>query len=384
MRRDTRLVHYGRSAFGTANPPIVRASTILADDVEEYRDRKARRESDDRVLSYGRRGTTTAHELAAAVADLEGGDCAYLFPSGVAALAGALSAFVGAGDHLLVVDTVFPATRTFCERALRRNGVDVEYFAWHGRDLPDRIRPETAALLVESPGSQTFETMDLPAIRTAWPNLTIIADNTYGSAFLYRPLELGCDVSVIAGTKYLSGHADVMMGVACARGRTSAALRAHAHVTGQTLSPDDCYGCLRGMRTLSLRMERHGASAARLARWFDARPEVDRVFHPGRDTDPGRETWVRDAEGINGLFSVSFRTGFDADAFVGALALFAVGSSWGGFESLALPIDPLGARRLDYDYPPGPMVRFHVGLEDVDDLLEDLEAAMIREGGRSG
>lgn len=377
MHRDTRLVHYGRGTGASpANPPVVRASTILHETVESYRDTKARREHDDGVLSYGRRGTTTAHVLAAAVADLEGAPAAYLFPSGLAAIAGAISPFVSAGDHLLVVDTVFPATRTFCEKVLRGRGVSIDYFPWNATDLADRIRPTTTALVVESPASQTYEVMDLPAIRAQAPGLTIIADNTYGSSILYRPLALGCDVSVIAGTKYLCGHADVMMGVVCATGEAVAPLREQVHATGQTLSPDDAYGCLRGMRTLGLRMERHASTGRALASWFGARDEAERVFHPGLVSNPGHDVWVRDAEGDNGLLTVAFRDGFPVDQLLAELSLFSVGSSWGGFESLALPVDPAGGRALAYDYPSGPMVRFHAGLEHVEDLLEDLGLAM--------
>lgn len=375
MRRETKLLHYGRPALpGPANPPVVRASTILHRTVESYIDTKARREEDDSVLSYGRRGTTTAHTLMAAVADLEGGEAAYLFPTGVAALACSLSAFVGSGDHLLVVDTVFHVTRKLCDGLLRRNGVSVDYVPWDATDLSPWIRPETKAVVVESPGSQTFEVMDLPGL-TRWTRergLTVIADNTYGSGWLYRPLQLGCDVSVVAGTKYLGGHADVMMGAAAARGPAAATLRAEAIATGQTLAPDEAYATLRGLRTLNLRLERHQENAFALVEWFSRRPEVSAVLHPGLPSHPGADLWARDADGCNGLFSVVFREGFALTPFLNRLEHFAIGASWGGFESVVLPISPLHDRLHSYDLPAGPAARFHAGLEHVDDLIEDL------------
>ncbi|TQV81793.1 cystathionine beta-lyase [Denitrobaculum tricleocarpae] len=379
MRRETKLMHYGRNTAGPgpANPPVVRASTILHDSVAAYRDTKRRRESDDSVLSYGRRGTTTAHVLADAVRDLEGGDASFLFPTGVAALAGAISAFAGAGDHLLIVDTVFPATRSFCESQLRRNGVEIDYIPWDTIDLSPWITAKTKAVMVESPASQTFEVMDLPALcRSATAKgITVIADNTYGSGWLYHPLELGCDVSVIAGTKYLSGHADVMMGVASARGEACAPLRAVVHASGQTLAPDEAYACLRGMRTLGLRLERHHESGLLLADYFAKRPEVSEVLHPGLTGHPGHEIWRRDASGCNGLLSVRFRPGFALEAFLDRLQIFSIGSSWGGFESLAMPIAPDESRSFVKEESPDPMARFHIGLEHPQDLIEDLTAS---------
>lgn len=384
MRRETKLMHYGRTKDGPgpANPPVVRASTILHDSVAAYRDTKLRRESDDTVLSYGRRGTTTAHVLAEAVRDLEGADASFLFPTGVAALAGAISAFVGAGDHLLMVDTVFPATRNFCVQQLQRNGVKIDSIPWDTLDLAPWITPATKAVVVESPGSQTFEVMDLPAFcrNAKAKGLTVIADNTYGSGWLYQPLELGCDVSVIAGTKYLSGHADVMMGVASARGDACAPLRALVHGSGQTLAPDEAYACLRGMRTLGLRLERHNKSGLLLADYFAKRPEVAQVLHPGVPGHPGYEVWRRDASGCNGLLSVRFRAGFALDAFLDRLCLFAIGSSWGGFESLAMPIAPAEGRSFAGEAPSGPMARFHIGLEHPEDLMEDLTASFSSAG----
>lgn len=381
-RRETRLLHYGRQTLpGPANPPVVRASTILHDSRESYDDTKRRRDSDDSVLSYGRRGTTTAHALAAAICDLEGGDGCWLFPTGVAAIATTLQAFLRSGDHLLVAESVFHATRTVCESMLEPNGVAVETIPWDADNLDDWVRPATKAVFVESPGSDTFEIMDLPAIcqSARQHGVVAIADNTYGSGWLYRPLELGCDVSIIAGTKYLSGHADVMMGSATARGDAATPLRNAVLATGQTLAPDEAYATLRGMRTLHLRLERHAENALRLVDWFQQQDVVQRVLHPALPGHPGHATWERDACGSNGLFTVIFDKDFALDRFLDAQSLFSVGSSWGGFESL---LKPAALRDTVYTgQEMGEAIRFHAGLEHIDDLLEDLERSMAATRG---
>lgn len=385
MKRETKLLYYGASARpGPANPPIVRASTILHDSVVSYQDVKLRRETDQSVLSYGRRGTTAAHALQAALADMEGGDAAYVFPTGVAALAGAIGAFLASGDHALVVDTVFSPTRKLFDVLMARMGVSVDYFPSDADDLGPWLRPNTKLLFLESPGSQTFELLDVPLLvaQAKSRDITVMIDNTYSSGWLYRPLLLGCDVSIIAGTKYLGGHADVMMGAAVAKGAAEAKLRQHVMMTGQTLAPDESYNTLRGMRTLSLRYARHHETGLALARHLLARPEVVSVLHPGSPDHPRHDLFQRDFTGAAGLFSVEFIDGFNSEGFVDALQHFAVGSSWGGFESLAMPISPYGERR----YPPqramGPMVRLHAGLEDPRDLIDDINLAL--QSGRSG
>ncbi|MEJ2140737.1 MAG: aminotransferase class V-fold PLP-dependent enzyme, partial [Gammaproteobacteria bacterium] len=234
------------------------------------------------VLSYGRRGTTTAHALMQAVNDLEGGDGCWLFPTGVAAISTTLQAFLHHGDHLLMAETAFHATKTVYEKFLRPNGVELDAIPWHATDLAEWIKPQTKVVFVESPGSNTLEVMDLPALcKSAHEHgALVIADNTYGSGWLYRPLQLGCDVSIIAGTKYLSGHADVMMGAATARGEAVKALRESVLAGGQTLAPDEAYATLRGIRTLNLRMERHQKNTLEVVRWLEARDEVTCVLHP--------------------------------------------------------------------------------------------------------
>jgi cystathionine beta-lyase len=379
MRRETKLLHYGRGPLpAPANPPVVRASTILHDTVDSYVDTLKRRESDDSVLSYGRRGTTTAHALMQAVNDLEGGDGCWLFPTGVAAIATTLQAFLHHGDHLLITETAFHATKTVCESYLKPNGVKVDTIPWNATDLTKWIKPETTVIFVESPGSDTLEVTDLPALcKSAHEHgALVIADNTYGSGWLYCPLQLGCDVSIIAGTKYLSGHADVMMGAATARGEATEPLRKAVLASGQTLAPDEAYATLRGMRTLNLRMERHQENALQVVRWLDARDEVTCVLHPDSPNHPGRETWQRDATGSNGLVTVVFKDDFDVTGFLDRLKLFSIGSSWGGFESLAKTIKSPTYHTDAGTQDSQNIVRLHIGLEHIADILEDLENAI--------
>ncbi|MGI9261458.1 MAG: trans-sulfuration enzyme family protein [Woeseiaceae bacterium] len=378
MRRETKLLHYGREPLpAPANPPVVRASTILHDTVESYEETIRRRNADDSVLSYGRRGTTTAHALMSAINDLEGGDGCWLFPSGVAAIATTLQAYLHQGDHLLVAETAFHATHTVCENFLKPNGVQVDTIPWNATDLSRWLKPETRVVFVESPGSETLEVMDLPRLCESAHDhgAIVIADNTYGSGWLYQPLELGCDVSIIAGTKYLSGHADVMMGAATARGGAVGELRQAVLSCGQTLAPDEAYATLRGMRTMNLRLERHEESALAVVRWLATRVEVDRVLHPALSDHPGHETWQRDASGTNGLVTVLLNEKVDIQVLLDSLNLVAIGSSWGGFESLAKKVQStrfLTDAGIDERKN---IVRFHIGLEHVADIIEDLDTA---------
>jgi cystathionine beta-lyase len=381
MRRETKLLHYGRGELpAPANPPVVRASTILHDSVESYADTLKRRDVDDSVLSYGRRGTTTAHALMQAVNDLEGGDGCWLFPTGVAAISTTLQAFLHHGDHLLMAETAFHATKTVYEKFLRPNGVELDAIPWHATDLAEWIKPQTKVVFVESPGSNTLEVMDLPALcKSAHEHgALVIADNTYGSGWLYRPLQLGCDVSIIAGTKYLSGHADVMMGAATARGEAVKALRESVLAGGQTLAPDEAYATLRGIRTLNLRMERHQKNTLEVVRWLEARDEVTCVLHPDLPEHPGYETWQRDATGSNGLVTVVFTDDFDVTGFLDRLQLFVIGSSWGGFESLVKTVKSTTYHTRAGAQSSENIVRLHVGLEHIDDILEDLGYALGR------
>lgn len=376
MKRETKLMHYGRpDSPGPANPPVVRASTILHETTASFRDVNKRRENDDSVLSYGRRGTTTAFALTDAICDLEGGDVGFLFPTGIAALAAAIMAYSNNGDHILIVDSIFPATRSFCENQLPRKGIEIDYFPPDIDGLDDWVKPNTSLVVLESPGSMTFDIMDFPKIckSAVKHNLITIADNTYGSGWHFQPLKHGCDISVIAGTKYLGGHADVMMGAVTTRKDISDPLRQYVHNSGQILSPDEAYNCLRGMRTLNLRLERHELNGLALANWLSEREEVAEVLHPGLKTHPGYELWKRDASGCNGMFSVKFKSDFAADDFMDNLTLFSIGTSWGGFESLVMPIDPYKKRKFKSENTSLPMIRFQTGLEHKDDLIKDLQ-----------
>jgi cystathionine beta-lyase len=347
--------------------------------VDSYTATKRARETDDSVLSYGRRGTTTAHALMHAIADLEGGDGAWLYPTGVAAISATLMALLRPGDHLLLVDTIFDATKILCDEVMSEFGVSFDLFPSGTADLTPFIKENTRLVFVESPGSQTYEVMDLPSLCNSAhvAGLIVVADNTYGSGWLYRPLELGCDVSIIAGTKYLGGHADVMMGAVSARGEAAAKVRKATHLTGQTLAPDEAYATLRGMRTLSLRLERHGHNSSTLADWFTKRPEVLRVLHPSLRDHPGHEIWMRDSCSSNGLLSVVFAPRVDTEALLDSLQLFGIGSSWGGFESLVMPIAPERSRASLSGLPDeARIVRFHAGLEHVEDLIADVDMAL--------
>ena len=378
MKRETKLMHYGRpDRPGPANPPVVRASTILHETTDSFRDVNKRRENDDSVLSYGRRGTTTAFALTDAICDLEGGDAGFLFPTGIAALAAAIMAYSNNGDHILIVDSIFPATRSFCENQLPRKGIEIDYFPPDIDGLDDWVKPNTSLVVLESPGSMTFDIMDFPKIckSAVKHNLITIADNTYGSGWHFQPLKHGCDISVIAGTKYLGGHADVMMGAVTTRKDISDPLRQYVHNSGQILSPDEAYNCLRGMRTLNLRLERHELNGFALANWLSEREEVAEVLHPGLKTHPGHEIWQRDARGCNGMFSVKFKSDFAADDFMDNLTLFSIGTSWGGFESLVMPIDPYKKRKFKSENDSLPMIRFQTGLEHKDDLIKDLKTS---------
>ena len=378
MRRETKLLHYGRPTLpGPANPPVVRASTILHDSLDSYADRLDQRANDDSILSYGRRGTTTAHALMSAINDLEGGDGCWLFPSGVAALATTLQAFLRHGDHLLMTETAFHATRTLYREFLEPNGVTLDVFPWDAIDLAKWWKPATKAVFVESPGSDLMEVMDIPAICSSAHErgAIVIADNTYGSGWLYRPLALGCDVSVIAGTKYLSGHADVMMGAATARGTAAPLLRDAVLAAGQTLAPDEAYATLRGIRTLHLRLERHEDNARRVTEWLQQQDAVLRVLHPSLPDHPGQALWQRDGMGTNGLVTLVLRHDFDQRRFLAALNLFAVGSSWGGFECLAKPVGSVTHRSLAASLGSSNLLRLHIGLEHHEDILEDLAQA---------
>ena len=385
LRRDTLIVHAGRDPQrfdGMVNTPIFRTSTVLFPDVESY---ESRDPADYKVTRYGIHGTPTTFAFEEAVAKLEGGYAAVAVPSGLAAIVAALAAFVKAGDHILVVDSVYGPTRTFCDRRLRPFGITVEYYdPWIGADIARLIRPNTTLIFCEAPGSLTFEMQDIPAIATAAQarGIPVLADNTWGTPYYFQSLEHGVDVSIHAGTKYISGHSDVMMGVIVTNEKYWLKVRRAVADYGYCVSPDDCYLALRGMRTLGVRMRHQQESAIRIARWLQSQREVERVLYPPLETDPGHALWQRDFSGAASLFGVILKpVAWQAvGEMLNALKLFGIGSSWGGFESLAIRTDVTKIRTATKWEAAGPLIRLHIGLEDPDDLIADLQQAFTRLG----
>ena len=381
MRDATKLVAEGRDPerhFGVVNPPVFRASTILYPNVEAF---EAPREV--RGVYYGRAGTPTTFALEDAIAALEGARGAVLTGSGKTAIAQALMTFLKAGDHLLMVDSAYAPTRQLCDRVLSRFGVETTYYdPLIGAGIERLIRPETKVIFMESPGSLTFEVQDVPAISGVARGrgvLTII-DNTWATPLYFKALAHGVDISIHAGTKYICGHSDVMMGVASTGEALYPQLRHGMQDLGAFISPDDCYQGLKGLRTLAVRLERHQANAMRLATWLQARPEVERVLYPALRDDPGHALWRRDFDGASGLFGILLKP-CPKEAWhdmVNGLELFGLGASWGGYESLIMPNHPERYRTATTWDSSFPSLRIHAGLEDVDDLIADLEAGFAR------
>lgn len=379
----TALVHASSPsarAAGLLNPPVHRASTIVYDRVEDYVDRH--RHLYDGVI-YGLYGTETTHALADAIADLEHGFKTVLTSSGTAAISLSLSAFLTAGDHLLVIDTVYRSTRRFCDDVLARYGIEVSYFPPDvGGNIAELIRPNTRMVFLETPGSMTFELADIRAITDATRARDIVTalDNTWATPLLFRPIEHGVDISIASATKYLSGHSDVMLGaMTAATEGVFKTLKDAAARWGSSASPDDCYLVHRGLRTLDVRLERHQRTALTLVEWFAAQPEVRRVLYPALASDPGHALWKRDFAGASGLFGVLLdpMSAEEQSTFFNDLHLFKLGSSWGGFESLMVPAWPAPARNCTA-LEDGALIRVHAGLEDKADLLRDLEDAFGR------
>ncbi len=365
---------------GIVNPPVWRASTILYEDVAHLR--AAESNPDPHQLYYGRRGTPTSWSLCDAITQMETAAAGtMLFPSGVAALASALLAVLKPGDQLLMVDTAYGPTRALCDGLLKEIGVETVYYdPLLGDEIAALCTDRTRAIFLESPGSLTFEVQDLPAIvRVAKARgIVTLIDNTWATPLLLPALDMGIDISILACTKYIVGHSDVMLGSVTANAALWPAVRLRALRLGQMASPDDAWLALRGLRTLDLRLRHQGESALKIARWLDARPEVRRVLHPALPSCPGHENWARDFRGAAGLFSIELDDGGDAArvALIDSLALFGIGYSWGGYESLALPVDPERSRTAVRWADRGPVIRFNIGLEDADDLIADLEAGL--------
>jgi cystathionine beta-lyase len=384
-RDETRVVTGGRRPEWTGrvvNPPVWRASTILFDDCAQLKAGAGHNE--DGHYHYGRRGTPTQWSLAEALTELEpGAGGTMLYPSGVAAIACALLSVLKAGDDLLMVDSVYEPTRAFCRAVLAPMGITTRFYdPLVGEGIAGLIQPNTAAIFLESPGSLTFEVQDVPAICAIARarGIATILDNTWATPLLFPALAAGVDLAMMACTKYVVGHSDVMLGSVTATPERYPALRRTAQLFGQHVSPDDAYLAARGLRTMAVRLKTHGESALAVARWLEGRPEVARVLHPALPACPGHALWTRDFKGASGLFSFVLRGGDAAAraALIDGLAHFGIGYSWGGFESLALPIDPAGIRSATRWEAEGPAVRLHIGLEHSDDLIADLEAGLAR------
>ena len=374
---ETIAAHSGRMTrdhFGAVNTPVYRASTILSPDL-------ATLEAHNAPYVYGRRGTPTSKSFEDAITELEGGAQTLLAPSGLGAIALALLSVCSAGDHVLVADSCYGPTRNFCDRMLKRYGVQTSYYdPTIGGAISELLQPNTKAVFCEAPGSLTFEVQDIPAIAAAAhaKGACVLMDNTWATPLYFQPLAHGVDLSIQAVTKYIGGHADVMMGYVTANESHKARLH-HTHGDmGLYVSGDDCFLALRGLRTLPVRLPRHQETGLTLARWLAARAEVERVLHPSLESDPGHALWKRDFSGACGLFGVVLKpVSHDGlAAMMDGFSYFGMGWSWGGFESLCVPANiQRTVRKFESE---GPVIRIHAGLEDPGDLIADLEAGFER------
>jgi cystathionine beta-lyase len=378
--KATQLVHGGRRKEWRGrlvNPPVERASTIVFDNADELRSTKA----GIGIYRYGLQGTATQWALAEALTELEPGAAGtILYSSGLAAITAPLLAIVSPGDELLVPDSVYGPTRKFCDTILKRFGVSTRYYdPLLGTGIADIVRAQTRAIILESPGSLTLEVQDVPGICAIARErgIATLLDNTWATPLLFPAMAAGVDISMLAATKYVGGHADVMLGSVTATEECFERIEQASWDLGHSVSPDDAWLGSRGLRTMGVRLRQHEESALKIAHWLKGQPQVGRMLHPAFPDCPGHEYWKRDFKGSSGLFSFELK---DADlaarsAFVESLELFCIGFSWGGFESIAIPVDP----HRTVGHPPAPnLVRLHIGLEDPDDLIADLAAAFKR------
>ncbi|HUL66777.1 MAG TPA: cystathionine beta-lyase [Burkholderiaceae bacterium] len=386
-RPQTRLITLGRDeshSFDFVNPPLVRGSTVLHKSVADMRERVRRRNTGDDAMpvAYGIYGTPTHHALYDAMTQLEGGAHSWATPSGLTACTMSILAYVMAGDHVLVPDSVYWPTRRFCRDTLPRYGVETTFYDPRmGAEIETLFRRTTRAIVVESPGSHTFEMQDIPLLASIAHarDAYCVADNTWATPLYCQPLKLGADVVVHAATKYIGGHSDLLMGTLTTNERAWPRLRETMQHYGLTTSPDDCWIALRGLRSMGARLAQHRTNADKLIAWLQTQPEVDRVLYPALPEDPGHALWKRDMTGATGLFGVVLKPVVHEARFhdfVDGMQRFGRGYSWGGYESLLIPSFPeRTATRLEF---PGPLFRVHAGLEDADDLIEDLEAGFAR------
>lgn len=376
-RPETVVVTAGRKPFdhhGLVNPPVYHASTILHPTLEALEKR-------EQAYTYGRRLTPTIEAMQNAICELEGGAGTVLCPSGLQACTLALLSVASAGDHVLVTDSVYGPTRTFCDKTLARFGIATTYFdPLIGTGIERLFKANTRAIFLESPGSLTFEVQDVPAIAEAAhaASVAVILDNTWATPLLFDAFAHGADIAVMAATKYVVGHSDAMLGTVTANDKHLKRLRETHGNLGLTVGPDDIYLGQRGLRTMAVRLKQHQATAMRLTEWLSARPEVTRVLYPALPSDPGHAIWKRDFKGASGLFGVELKPCSNAalGAMLNGMQLFGMGWSWGGYESLIVPAHI--TRTATTFASAGPVIRIHAGLENADDLLADLDAGLER------
>jgi cysteine-S-conjugate beta-lyase len=375
--KNTLLSSAGRESahhYGVVNTPVYRASTILYPDM-------AALDAHAMPFTYGRKGNPTTRSFEEAICALEGAERATLVPSGLAAVTFAIMAVCEAGDHLLMTDSAYGPSRIFCEKALRRYGIETTFYdPIIGAGIEALFKPNTRAVFCESPGSLTFEVQDVPTIAEVAHrhDAAVLLDNTWATPLHFQPLAKGADLSIQAVTKYIGGHADVMMGYVAAGPRFAKRIEDVHNQFGLYVSGDDAFLALRGLRTLAVRLQRHQETALVLARWLEGRPEVERVLYPALESDPGHTLWNRDFTGACGLFGVVLKPAPKraVDAMIDGLKHFGLGFSWGGYESLLVPsilhrtAAPFAAK--------GPLIRIHAGLEDPQDLIADLTAGLER------
>ena len=394
MKPSTSILHMGRNpelTKGSVNPPIYQTSTLLFPRLQDYDDANKGLHFYDVPEackvdpSYAITGTDTTFAFAQSIAKLEGADSCLIFPSGLLAITMTILAFAKTGDHVLIPDSVYGPTRRFCNKELGRLGIEATFYdPLLGEDITSVMKDNTVFILTESPGSLTFEVQDIPALVKAAKakneEVVIAIDNSWGTPLFLRPFELGLDLSIQAATKYINGHSDLLMGTVSGKEPyITKVFRAYKHY-GVNVSPHECYMALRGLRTMATRLARHQESAIKVATWLEGRKEVKRVIYPALPSHPQHEIWKRDFSGACGLFSiilhpVSYESLCD---MINGLQLFGIGASWGGYESLATTFDPKAVRTATNWEDEGKAVRLHIGLEDPDDLIEDLEKGLGR------
>ena len=386
----TALVHAGRKkryTLGSVNPVVQRASSLVFETLEDKKHATLHRAKGE--LFYGRRGTLTHFALQDAMTELEGGAGCYLYPCGAAAVTNSILSFVKNGDHVLMTGAAYEPTQDFCNVVLKKLGVSTTFYdPMLGDKIADLVQPNTKVLFLEAPSSLTMEVADIPAIVSAVrhinPEIVIMIDNTWAAGVLFKALEHGIDISIQAGTKYLVGHSDVMIGTAVANARCWDQLREHSYLMGQMVDADSAYTTARGLRTLNIRLKQHEESSIKVAQWLAQQPEVKAVYHPALPSCPGNALFKRDFTGSSGLFSFELKqklTQQQLEAFMNHFELFTMAYSWGGFESLILYNQPEEVAKIRPNIPrklEGTLIRVHIGLEDVDDLIEDLRAGFKR------